>query len=68
MRSACPTFLTDPHVNRREFLRAGALSLFGLGLPQLLRGPIGTERSRGVRRRASSCSCGAGRPSRTPGT
>src|SRR3954447_26047081 len=27
----------DPAVPRREFLRAGALSLFGLGLPTLLR-------------------------------
>ena len=27
----------DPHVPRREFLRAGALSLFGLGLPHVLR-------------------------------
>jgi len=26
----------NPAINRREFLRAGALSLFGLGLPQLL--------------------------------
>jgi Protein of unknown function (DUF1501) len=32
--TACPSFLTRP--NRREFLRAGALSLFGMGLPQLL--------------------------------
>src|SRR5450432_2531609 len=33
---ACSTFVRDPAVHRREFLRAGALSLFGLGLPQLL--------------------------------
>src|SRR5437762_2740654 len=36
--SACPPFLGNPGVQRREFLRAGALSLFGLGLPTLLRG------------------------------
>jgi uncharacterized protein (DUF1501 family) len=35
-RSACTGFLTDPAVRRREFLRAGALSLFGLSLPDLL--------------------------------
>ena len=34
--TACQNFLFDPTVNRREFLRAGALSLFGLGLPQLV--------------------------------
>jgi uncharacterized protein (DUF1501 family) len=34
--SACSGFRFNPAVNRREFLRAGALSLFGLGLPELL--------------------------------
>jgi uncharacterized protein (DUF1501 family) len=36
MPTACRDFCFNPAVNRREFLRAGALSLFGLGLPQLL--------------------------------
>src|SRR5262245_50630206 len=31
---ACRQFLADVAVNRREFLRAGSLGLFGLGLPQ----------------------------------
>lgn len=35
MTTACPNFF-HPAVNRREFLRAGGLSLFGLSLPQLL--------------------------------
>ena len=34
--TACPGFFTATRPNRREFLRAGALPLFGLGLPQLL--------------------------------
>ncbi|MFO0969875.1 MAG: DUF1501 domain-containing protein [Gemmataceae bacterium] len=33
--TACPSFL-NAAATRREFLRAGALSLFGLGLPNLL--------------------------------
>ena len=37
MISACRKFFHNPAVNRREFLRAGALSLFGLGLPDLLK-------------------------------
>src|SRR5436853_324611 len=34
--SACSSFVFNPIVRRREFLRAGALSLFGLGLPHML--------------------------------
>ncbi len=34
--TACSNFFTDPRVNRREFLRVGTLSLFGLGTSQLL--------------------------------
>ena len=34
--TACADFAFNPAVTRREFLRAGALSLFGLGMPQLL--------------------------------
>ncbi len=37
----------DPTIRRRELLRAGALSLFGLGLPSLLASP--------ARRRPRSC-------------
>ena len=36
--TACGPFFAHPAVRRREFLRAGALSLFGLGLPTLLQG------------------------------
>src|SRR5438552_8765111 len=50
--SACPTFLANPHLQRREFLRAGALSLFGLGLPTLLQG---RGAANPPRRRARSC-------------
>src|SRR6266850_2165281 len=45
--TACPKFVFNPAVTRREFLRAGALSLFGLGLPQLLHArPPARERGR----------------------
>jgi uncharacterized protein (DUF1501 family) len=37
-RSACPGFFGASDMGRREFLRAGSLGLFGLGLPQLLQG------------------------------
>ena len=50
--SACPTFLANPHLQRREFLRAGALSLFGLGLPTLLQGRGAANLPR---RRAKAC-------------
>src|SRR5262245_35973719 len=36
IHSACPSFRAAPLVRRREFLSAGALGLFGLGLPRLL--------------------------------
>ena len=36
MSTACSDFLVNAAVNRREFLRVGGLSLFGLGLPQML--------------------------------
>ena len=39
-------------INRREFLRAGALGLFGLGLPQLL---AGRAQAGAPRRRARAC-------------
>ena len=47
-RTACSNFTFDPSVTRREFLRAGALSLFGLGLPQLLH-------ARAPARKAKAC-------------
>src|SRR5438105_1203408 len=34
--TACPGFFSAAPMRRREFLRAGSLSLVGLGLPQLL--------------------------------
>src|SRR5581483_10836725 len=37
MQTACPSFFWNPAVRRRDFLQAGALSLFGLGLPEVLR-------------------------------
>src|SRR5438105_8174484 len=52
MRTACPSFCFNPAVGRREFLRAGALSLFGLGLPQLL---SGQARADAPPRRARAC-------------
>jgi uncharacterized protein (DUF1501 family) len=49
--TACPGFF-DPAVNRREFLRAGALSLFGLGLPRMLQAREQADPPRG---RAKAC-------------
>src|SRR5262249_47215685 len=49
---ACSPFLAHPAVQRREFLRAGALSLFGLGLPTLLQAQAATG---GSRRPARAC-------------
>ncbi|MSQ95255.1 MAG: DUF1501 domain-containing protein [Gemmataceae bacterium] len=48
--TACPSFFFDPAVNRREFLRAGALSLFGLGLPQMVQ-----AQNNGRPKRAKAC-------------
>jgi uncharacterized protein (DUF1501 family) len=45
--SACSSFFSASDMGRREFLRAGSLGLFGLGLPQLLQGrdaPTGKKR------------------------
>src|SRR5690242_9905624 len=47
--SACRGFFEAAPMGRREFLRAGSLGLFGLGLPQLLSAPGAT------RRRAKAC-------------
>src|SRR4030081_112014 len=38
MLAGCPNFRTTHRINRRELLRAGGLSLTGVGCPQLLRG------------------------------
>lgn len=46
--TACWKFAQDAAVRRREFLQAGALSLFGLGLPQLVQAQV-------PRRRAKAC-------------
>jgi Protein of unknown function (DUF1501) len=51
--TACSSFTADAAVNRREFLRAGALSLFGLGLPQLLQAR--TRPPRALPGRAKAC-------------
>jgi uncharacterized protein (DUF1501 family) len=52
MRSACSGFRYADAVRRREFLRAGTLSLFGLGLSQFL---DGRARANAPRARARSC-------------
>src|SRR5215469_11171744 len=52
MATACPQFCFDPTVSRREFLRAGALSLFGLGLGGLVQGRAGAD---APPRRARAC-------------
>lgn len=44
--TACSGFTLDATVSRRAFLKAGGLSLFGLGLPQLLEGRTRTAGSR----------------------
>ena len=53
LTTACADFTFDPAVSRREFLRAGALSLFGLGLPQLLHAR--THATRATPARAKAC-------------
>ena len=52
MTPARPSPFFDPTVPRREFLRAGSLTLFGLGLPGLLRARATAPRPRG---RARAC-------------
>src|SRR5262245_60444042 len=49
---ACSSFFQDAGVRRREFLRVGGLSLFGLGLPNLL---AGREDRSALRPRAKAC-------------
>src|SRR5262245_39042861 len=50
--TACSGFFGIDAVQRREFLRAGALSMLGLSLPELLRGQ---EAARAARPRAKAC-------------
>jgi uncharacterized protein (DUF1501 family) len=50
--TACGPFFAHPAVRRREFLRAGALSLFGLGLPTLLQGRAAANQAAGRPARA----------------
>jgi Protein of unknown function (DUF1501) len=58
---ACPNFRETRLLNRRDVLRAGSLSLFGLGLPDLLAGrslaesTIQTGLSQGSFGRAKAC-------------
>jgi hypothetical protein len=52
--SACADFFAAAPMGRREFLRAGTLGLFGLGLPQLLRAQDATP-APARRGRARSC-------------
>lgn len=51
----CPTFFTRSPMDRREFLRAGALSLPGLGLPQLIAAHTKSPKSSAPRSRAKAC-------------
>src|SRR6516225_3903795 len=50
--TACRSFCFNSAVSRREFLRAGALSLFGLSMPQLL---CGRAQAGSARPRARAC-------------
>src|SRR5688572_24956904 len=50
--TACNSFVWNPAVRRREFLRAGALSLFGMGLPSLIQARENLAAPRG---RAKAC-------------
>ncbi|HJT76898.1 MAG TPA: DUF1501 domain-containing protein, partial [Gemmataceae bacterium] len=51
-RQACRDHRAAAPMGRREVLRAGALGLFGLGLPDLLRARAATARPRG---KAKAC-------------
>src|SRR5207245_7638081 len=62
MATACSDFVFNPAVTRREFLRAGTLSLFGLSLPQLLqaqnpRSQLLSPGGRGESRRGRARAC-----------
>src|SRR5262245_17305147 len=57
MTNACPSFFLNPAVNRREFLRAGGLGLFGLGLPQLLQARSASSSGPRLAPRAQAKAC-----------
>src|SRR6266849_9824241 len=55
---ACPGFFAAAPMARREFLRAGSLSLVGLGLPQLLQARAANSQAAsnaGTQPRAKAC-------------
>src|SRR3954451_9986661 len=53
--AACRDFFFNSAVRRREFLRAGALSLFGLGLPDYLRATLSPSGTQARPARAKAC-------------
>src|SRR5262245_2431282 len=53
MITACNGYFRTAPMRRREFLSAGSLGLFGLGLPQLIRASTGTAQT--ARRPAKAC-------------
>jgi hypothetical protein len=56
MTTACRDFFFNSAVNRREFLRVGGLSLFGLGLPEFLQAREDFRRLQpSTRRQAKAC-------------
>jgi hypothetical protein len=52
--SACPGFFEGATMGRREFLRAGAVPLVGLGLPQLLHARASAQAA-AVKAKAKAC-------------
>jgi hypothetical protein len=56
MATACRDFFFNHAVKRREFLQVGGLSLFGLGLPELLQAQENLRKaSSSTRRQAKAC-------------
>src|SRR5437868_8743776 len=55
--SACPSFFAASPMGRREFLRAGALPLVGLGLPQLLEVRAAEQQAVAAARKAKAKAC-----------
>src|SRR5262245_39909435 len=51
----CDGFFSAAPMGRREFLRAGSLGLFGLGLPHLLAGRASGDAAGPARGRARAC-------------
>src|SRR5262249_62176675 len=70
LATPCRRFFAAAPMGRREFLRTGSLGLLSLGLPQLVQAhnsPPALPCPAAKPRRASCCSCGAVRLTRTPG-